>query len=206
MRRVFALLLLPPLLASCSDSVTPVAPSGAAVRHDESPIMESAAANWTLDESSVDSWTLDDWTAGGAATLEASAPTLQSAPGSGAVMDFGNPGNGSPFPPAVHDRSYHGRDRVIPGTVVIDAGQAVTFNVYPGHRVAIYRPGKRPEDVNVNYFPGPFVLDPVQRLALQGAPVPQVALTFNIPGRYLVICALKSHFVLANMYGWVIVR
>ena len=34
-----------------------------------------------------------------------------------------------------------------PGTVVIDAGQTVTFRVYPGHRVAIYKPGVRPEDV-----------------------------------------------------------
>jgi plastocyanin len=189
--------------------VTPVAPSGAAVRHDEStiaesPIVESSDASWTLGESD-DAWTLDDWTSGGATTLEATASPL-SAPASGELMTFGNPTVGSPFPPAVHDKSYHARDNIIPGTVVIDAGQVVTFHVYPGHRVAIYKPGKRPEDVNVNFFPGPFVLDPVQRLALQAVPVPFIGLKFNTPGRYLVICAVKSHFVLANMYGWVIVR
>jgi plastocyanin len=120
-------------------------------------------------------------------------------------MEFGNPGAGTTFPPGAHDASFHGRDRVIPGTVVVDVGQPVTFRVYPGHRVAIYKPGKRPEDVSPNN-PGPFVLDPVQRLALQAAPIPVISFTFIAPGRYLVICAVKSHFFIANMYGWVIVR
>jgi plastocyanin len=156
---------------------------------------------WT--DSSLDNWTLEDWTLAGS---QPEASPLQVAPGTGTLMEFGNPGVGTPYPPGAHDASFHGRDRVIPGTVVIDAGQVVTFRVYPSHRVAIYAPGKRPEDVNVNFFPGPFLLDPVGRIALQAAPVPVIGFKFNVPGRYLVICAVKSHFALANMYGWVIVR
>ena len=209
MRRFVAFLLLTPLLASCSDSVTPVtpvAPSDAVARHDESLVVASPLeAGWT--ESPFDNWTLDDWTLG-ASTLEAATlgeATVQSAPSSGAVMTFGNPIAGSSFPSGVHDASFHGRDRVIPGTVVVNAGQAVTFHVFPGHRVAIYKPGKRPEDIVVdpNNF---FVLDPTLRQAIQAAPVPVLSFTFHNPGTYLVICAITRHFVQSNMYGWVHVR
>jgi plastocyanin len=165
--------------------------------------VEAPPANWTLDESSLDNWTPEDWTSAGTAALEASP--LQVAPGSGAVMEFGNIHGGSPFPPAVHDESYHGADRIIPSTVVIDAHQAVTFHVLPGHRVAIYKPGKRPEDifVNPNSF---FILDADKRQALQSAPVPVLSFTFHNPGTYLIICAVRRHFVDSNMYGWVHVR
>ncbi|HEX2203452.1 MAG TPA: hypothetical protein VHG91_09155 [Longimicrobium sp.] len=166
MRRVFALLLVTPLLANCSDSATPVAPPGAVLASEES------------------------------------APQSARSP---AVMVFGNPDAGTSFlPPGSHDQSLHGKDRVIPGTVVISAGETVTFRVHPGHRVAVYRDGTRPEDITVN--PGPFVLDPTNRLALQGAPTPTYTYTFQEPGRYLVICATSRHFTVANMYGWVIVR
>ena len=197
MRRIFALLLVTPLLANCSDAVTPVAPAGPLHSLETSP---GGDDGWT--ESSVDDWTLEDWTAEGSTSEES---PLQVAPGTGALMEFGNPGAGSPFPPGAHDASYHGRDRIIPGTVVIDAGQLVTFRVYPGHRVAIYKPGTRPEEIS-GANPGPFVLDNRNRLALQAAPVPVIAFKFVKPGRHLVICAVKSHFFVANMYGWVIVR
>ena len=166
MRRVFALLLVTPLLANCSESATPVASSGA--------------------------------------VLASEGSQLQSAPSS-AVMVFGNPNAGTDFlPPGSHDQSLHGKDRIIPGAVVISAGGTVTFQVNPGHRVAVYDDGTRPEDITVN--PGPFVLDPTNRLALQPAPTPTYAYTFEEPGRYLVICAISRHFVVANMYGWVVVR
>jgi plastocyanin len=165
LRRVFALLLVTPLLANCSDPATPVAPSGAVLMNEVSP--------------------------------------LESTP-STAVMVLGNPDAGTPYPPQSHDQSLHGKDRMIPGTVVIDAGGTVTFEVYRGHRVAIYDEGVRPEDILVG--PGPFVLDPTNRLALQPGPTPTYTYTFNEPGRYLVICAATRHFVVANMYGWVIVR
>ncbi|HET7232821.1 MAG TPA: hypothetical protein VFJ16_22615 [Longimicrobium sp.] len=202
MRRIFALLLVTPLLANCSESTTPVAPSGHGRTLVESPA-DDAATVATLDagwaESQDDNWTLDEWLAQPLGDMQ-----VQSAPGAGAVMFFGDPKVGTDFPPGVHDESYHGRDRVIPGTVVVNVGDKVTFRVFPGHRVAIYKPGTRPEDLVVG--PGPFVLDPTNRLALQAAPVPQLSIAIHKPGRYLVICAVTRHFVDANMYGWVIVR
>ncbi len=193
MRRVFALLLLTPLLASCADSATPVAPAGAVLSEGDVPTEEA----WPTEEN----W----WTAGDVLTLVSEEEiSAQGAPSSGELMVFGNPDAGTAYPPGVHDQSFHGKDRVIPGTVVIDAGQTVKFGVYAGHRVAIYKDGVRPEDITVNPA-AVFVLDPTNRLALQAAPGNPV-LKFNVPGRYLVICAVRRHFVEANMYGWVIVR
>ncbi len=193
MRRVFALLLITPLLASCADSVTQVAPPGAALANEELVTDGSATE---------ESWTEESWVQAQLSQQEESS--LMSMPSS-AVMDLGNPGTGSDFPPnALHDQSAHARDRMNPGTVVIPAGGTVTFRVLPGHRVAVYNPGKRPEDVVTG--PGNFVLDATNRLFLQGAPTPTVTRTFTQPGRYLVICAITRHFVVFNMYGWVIVQ
>ncbi len=198
MRRVFPLLLLlTPLVASCSDSATPVAPRSPALSLDEAPVQSALPSEW---QSPLNDWTLEDWLA--QQPLEASP--LQAAPEPGALMVFGNPRAGTDYPPQTHDQSLHGRDKVIPGTVVINAGEKVTFGVYPGHRVAIYKDGVQPEDIVVG--PGPFVLDPANRIAIQGAPVPSLSWTFHQPGRYLVICAITRHFVVAKMYGWVIVR
>jgi plastocyanin len=190
MRRVFALLLVTPLLANCAESATPVAPAGAALS--EGAVSTEEA--WPVEEN----W----WTPGD--VLAEEEVSVMGAPGTGEVMVFGNPDAGTNYPPGLHDGSFHGKDRVIPGTVVIDAGQAVTFQVYPGHRVAIYNDGVRPEDIitNPNFL---FVLDPTNRLVLQSNPG-NPKLTFKKPGRYLVICAFTRHFVQANMYGWVIVR
>src|SRR6185436_9536912 len=92
MRRFLALLLVPPLLASCSDSVTPVAPSGPARAREVSPLDEASLnAGWTNSE--LDNWTPDDWTLAGSQQL-AESP-LQSAPGTDAVMLFGNPNLGT---------------------------------------------------------------------------------------------------------------
>ncbi|HEX6747854.1 MAG TPA: hypothetical protein VF092_11225 [Longimicrobium sp.] len=195
MRRIFALLLVTPLLANCSESVTPVAPSGPVHDLVQSPLDDG----WT--DSPADDWTLDAWLA----QAPSEESPLQSAPGAGALMFFGHPTVGTAYPPGVHDESFHGRDRVIPGAVAINAGDKVTFRVFPGHRVAIYKPGTRPEDLVV--IPGfPFVVDPTNRLAIQAAPVPVLSFTFHNPGTYLVICATTPHFVNANMYGWVHVR
>jgi plastocyanin len=205
MRRLFACLLVTPLLASCSDSATPVASPADGLAREESPLVvaspDESLQGWTLEDSPAQEWTLEDWTLGQSPVEES---VLQGAPATGALMLFGNPGAGTDYPPGAHDASFHGKDRVIPGTVVIDAGQKVTFRVYPGHRVGIYKDGVRPEDINPGT--GPFILDPTNRLALQGVPVPTITFTFHNPGRYLVICAARRHFVEANMYGWVIVR
>jgi plastocyanin len=199
LRRVFALLLVTPLLANCSEPAAPVTPSDAAValELEEAPVLNESGPEW---QSPLNDWTLEEWLA----QPQPEESPLQVAPGTWAHMEFGNPKAGTPYPPQVHDQSLHGKDRIIPGTVVIDAGQTVTFRVYPSHRVAIYKDGVRPEDIKVG--PGPFVLDPTNRIALQGAPVPQIMWKFKEPGRYLVICAATRHFVVAKMYGWVIVR
>ena len=187
MRRVFALLLITPLLANCADSATPVAPPGSMLANEE-----------IVDE---ESWTEESWNAGFA---NEESP-LQSMPSS-AVMVLGNPDAGTSYP-AGHDQSLHGKDRMIPGTVVIPAGGTVTFRVFPGHRLAIYNDGTQPEDINLAIGNASFLLDPTNRIALQGAPVPLITFTFNRPpGRYLVICAVRRHFVVARMWGWVIVQ
>jgi plastocyanin len=109
---------------------------------------------------------------------------------------------------------------LVPGTVVIDAGGTVTFNVprFSPHQVSIYGPGKRPEDVDATNLvamptgcPGGVarIADPdllVQAYVQSCAP-PAVPIThtFTTPGRYLVICSFNPHFQI-GMYGWVIVR
>jgi plastocyanin len=181
LRRILALLLVTPLLANCADSPTPLTPPEALHSNEVTP----EEAEWMVQQ-------------------EEDVST-QGAPNSSAVMALGNPDVGTGYSPGSgHDASWHANDRMRPGTVVIDAGESVTFQVYPGHRVAIYDDGTRPQDIVPN--PGPFVLDPVNRLAIQGAPTPTYSYTFNEPGRYLVICAIARHFFEANMYGWVIVR
>jgi plastocyanin len=193
MRRVFALLLLTPLLANCSDSAMPVAPAGAVLSEGDVP----TEVEWPAEEN----W----WTPEDMISLPDEEISTLAAPATNVVMTFGNPDAGTAYPPGTHDASFHGKDRVIPGTVVIDAGQTVKFMVLTNHRVAIYKPGVRPEDITATN-PGPFILTPsTGRLALQAAPGNPV-FQFNVPGRYLVICAVKNHFFVANMYGWVIVR
>jgi plastocyanin len=202
MRRVFPrllpVLLLAPVLASCSDSATPVAPPPGAVLSVGDVSTEEgwpAEENWFTPGDVLTLAEEESVLQGADATMQATKP---------AVMVFGNPDAGTPYPPGAHDQSLHARDRIIPGTVVIDAGETVTFQVKPGHRVAIYNDGVRPEDIVRN--PGPFVLDPKNRLFLQGNPVPQFTLRFVRPGKYLVLCAISNHFFNANMWGWLIVR
>jgi plastocyanin len=136
-----------------------------------------------------------------------------------AVVRFGDPNTGSPFPPASgHDGSVHAKDKLVPRTVVIAAGGTVTFEVAPVHRVAVYDDGKQPSDISLaNLLPAPIlgipnfqIDDPADRLALQSPAnfvAPRVFQhTFPEPGRYLVICITTPHFVNGDMWGWVIVK
>jgi plastocyanin len=193
MRRVFSLLLVTPLLANCTDPATPVAPTTAAPAFEQSAVDEPL--DWSV-ESAVESLV------GSPVELVEDSP-LMGAPGVGEVMEFGNPQAGTDYEAGTHDQSLHGKDRVIPGTVVIDAGQTVKFMVHPGHRMAVYKAGVRPEDIVVR--PTGHILDPTNRLALQPSPAPPTY-RFNAPGRYLVICVVRKHFTIAKMYGYVIVR
>jgi len=138
-----------------------------------------------------------------------------------ATVRFGNDSVGSPFPPpSGHDQSGHGRDNLIPRTVVIDAGGTVTFEIGgPVHQVAIYKDGTRPEEVSLAglapkagcgpapYIPGtndPNFIKVLGQPPCAGGPT-TVSQKFDTPGRYLVICSFLPHFQV-GMYGWVEVR
>jgi plastocyanin len=138
-----------------------------------------------------------------------------------AVVKFGKPNTGSPFPPpSGHDQSGHARDSLTPGTVVIDATGSVRFELPPDvHQIAIYDNGKGPGDVNTNALlvapnlpsgcpPVPLINDSVMRLAFQTHACFQpwsYTHTFPTAGKYLVICTFLPHFQV-GMYGWVTVR
>ena len=161
-----------------------------------------------------------------AALRSASASaSAQAATPSTATITFGADDHGSPFPPPDHDASYNGRDNLIPRTVVIQRGGSVTFNMAALHQVAVYEPGTGPDDITVSpatledITPAPGVVipdfrinDPDGRVALgpeqSFAPLQWTtpAGTFDRPGRYFVICTTTPHFVVARMYGWVIVK
>jgi len=138
-----------------------------------------------------------------------------------ATVQFGNDSVGSPFPPpSGHDQSGHGRDNLIPRTVVIDKGGTVTFKIaVPVHQVAIYGDGVDANDINAAAVapkagcPAVYITDSTNRVAVLGEPVCKTGgggsfnptFKFNTPGRYLVICTFVPHFA-AGMYGWVEVR
>jgi hypothetical protein len=137
-----------------------------------------------------------------------------------AEVEFGSDAVGTEFPPGEHDKSFHAFDKLRPVTVVIQRGGSVTYEVDECHQPAVYQPGTRPEDIDVTLLepigltecPPDRINDPDGRIAL--AP-PQSETeadwttppgTFDNPGTYLVICTTRVHFVLAKMYGWVIVK
>ena len=134
-----------------------------------------------------------------------------------ATVQFGRPDTGSPFPPpSGHDQSSNAKDNLTPRTVVIAAGGSVTFEIAGFHQPAIYQAGTTPADIVPTTAPTPppgRVNDPNGRLALAPLNIPPAttswtspAGTFAEPGRYLVICNIRPHFVTFEMYGWVIVQ
>lgn len=200
MRRVFALLLLTPILASCADSATPVTPGRAVLSEGALP----TGGEWPVEEN----W----FTPAGAIELVDDEMSVQSADAISAqnanepaVMVFGNPDAGTSFgPPGSHDQSFHARDKINPGSVTINAGETVTFKIFIGHRVGIYDDGVQPTDIQPT--PGPLLLYPVGRVFLQPFPTPQFTLRFVRPGKYLVICAINQHFFEGRMWGWIHVK
>jgi hypothetical protein len=137
-----------------------------------------------------------------------------------AEVEFGSDAVGTSFPPAEHDQSFHAFDRMRPVTVVIARGGSVTYEIDECHQPAIYAPGTTPDDIDVNQTepigldecPPDRITDANGRIALAPAQTEDEkewttpAGTFDQPGRYLVICTTKIHFVFAKMYGWVIVK
>ncbi len=132
-------------------------------------------------------------------------------------MQVANPGN----------RNGH---QMIPNQVTIRAGGMVNFIIAGNHQLAVYDDGVQPRDINADLvLPPPLnslIDDPNRRIYRGTSPtavpanffgpgVPAAAIpappqdrievvSFPRPGVYLVICAVRSHF-LGGMYGWVIV-
>ena len=140
------------------------------------------------------------------------------APLNSATVQFGNPnapgaaqgcerGSATVLP----DPCANAFHKLIPGSVVISTGDTVDFIRNGFHQVAIYAPGKRPNDVSLANAAGGRVNDLSGRVylgpAVNGGTDTPPASVFqqNGPGRYLVICNITTHFQ-QNMWGWVHVQ
>jgi hypothetical protein len=124
----------------------------------------------------------------------------------------------APVAPNVH--------ALLPQDVTIKEGGAVNFVLAGFHQVAVYAPGKEPEDVVTSLLlpiPGAppavgLIDDPADRI-YRGldprllSPVPPAApnllsqdrvevVGFSQRGTYLVICTVNVHFA-DGMFGWV---
>ena len=102
-----------------------------------------------------------------------------------------------------------------------DSG-GVNFIISGNHVVAIYDDGTRPEDIDpdrlVQVEPpitvgGGIIDDPDKRIyrganqtAATGARDRVEVVHFSKPGTYLVICAIRNHFVNDGMYGFVVAK
>ena len=127
---------------------------------------------------------------------------------------FGNPPMGG--------RNHH---EMVPNTTTINISPerfsdgGVNFIISGNHVVAIYDDGTRPEDIDPDLLvpgittAGGVIDDPDKRIyrgvnetAATGARDRVEVVHFSKPGTYLVICALRNHFVNDGMYGFVVVR
>lgn len=138
-----------------------------------------------------------------------------------ATVQFGTAEVGSPFPVGpppivIHDQSPNAQFNLAPRTSVVAAGESVTFNYGGGgpadkivrHQVAVCALGVGPDDVVLpGGNPPPLLINDPQCVTY-GPPATSghVDVTFPAPGRYLVICNLRPHFVEFDMYGWVNVK
>jgi hypothetical protein len=137
------------------------------------------------------------------AVLLLALPAAVLAADQSATIRFGRDDLGSAFSPTSgHDQSSNARDSLFPRTVVIARGGSVTFAIDRFHQPAIYKAGTDDEDIQpapVRLALGPFTAAaPMEWTSPPG--------TFAEPGKYLVICNVKPHFVDFDMYGWVIVQ
>src|SRR5215471_4809376 len=128
----------------------------------------------------------------------------------------------------VADPGNRNTNQLIPNEVKIKAGGTVDFVVTGFHQIVVYDDGTQPEDINVALAPPPplglLIDDPANRiyrgLSPAGVPanffapgVPPASIpappqdrtesvNFPNPGTFLVICAVRSHF-LGGMFGFV---
>lgn len=103
-----------------------------------------------------------------------------------------------------------------PKTVKIRAGGTVNFIIGGFHEVLVYDNGTKPEDINTNLTVQPtnlptgppLINDPNRRIYRGLDPSTQTqdrveTVVFDRPGLYLVMCAVRPHFVNDGMYGFV---
>ncbi len=121
----------------------------------------------------------------------------------------------APLPPPTNNH------QLLPARVTIKAGGSVSFIISGLHQILVYGPGVRPEDINTTEPTGaattgmplgvPLVNDPNNRIYRGPDPslLPSLdrveSVHFPNPGRYLVICGIRPHF-LEGMFGYVQVR
>jgi hypothetical protein len=127
---------------------------------------------------------------------------------------FGDPAQGA--------GNHH---ELIPNTATINISPTdvndggVNFIISGNHVVTVYDDGTQPEQINPNLLvpgittAGGVIDDPTNRIyrgsnqtAATGARDRVEVVHFAKPGTYLVICAVRNHFVNDQMYGYVVVK
>lgn len=131
------------------------------------------------------------------------------APPDTATVAFGDESVGSgkndPGNDVFHDSSFKANDKIRPRSVVISAGGSVDFNVDGFHQVAVCGEGVELEDVAIPPFPPNLFVDDPQCPAA-AAVTQSTSVSFDEPGRYLVICNITPHLAESGMYSYVIVK
>ena len=126
---------------------------------------------------------------------------VQAGPATTATVQFGNPNapgeeqNCITRPAEPCASAFH---KLIPGSVAISAPGTVDFQLNGRHQVAVYYPGKDPNEVESNDDDGLYIRKNAASNVTQ-------SVTFTDPGRYLVVCNIPSHLA-QNMLGWVVVE
>ena len=139
-----------------------------------------------------------------------------------AIVSFGQwrtdvPLDRFPNVPPAPPRNNH---QLFPFEARIRAGGAVSFIISGLHNIVVYDDGTKPSDIDVmnnllatTGVPAgvPVINDPVNRIYRGPDPSTLGPLTFDRtetvqfhrPGRYLVICGIRPHFVDDRMHGFV---
>ncbi len=142
------------------------------------------------------------------ADAQAHDHTPVSGPLATATVSFGswiadNPGTDRFLAPPPGSRNQH---TLTPNEVTVKEGGTVNFIIAGFHLIAIYDDGTQPGQINAGS--AQFIDDPVNRIYRGLNPSTQPAdrveaVQFPRRGTYLVICAVRGHFVNDNMYGFV---
>jgi hypothetical protein len=129
----------------------------------------------------------------------------------GAGLNTAQPGNSA---------NHH----VLPRTIEVRTNGVVNFAVAGFHQIFVYNPGKKVQDVVPNANPAALFIDDLTDLYYRGilpagGPPPGIPVTtnpsnavnrlesvsFDKPGRYLVICNVAPHFA-DGMWAWIVVK